>query len=114
MARQFPANDAPQGTPPNYTPQAWAVRYTAPARPVTAWNHTEWRKYGTRHHAEAGIRGMQDFPPRENRAEPGGYAYQWYSTPLIVELWEYIALSTGGSWHLHETRVYRDGEVFTV
>lgn len=111
--RQFPPTDAAQGTPPNYTPQAWAVRYIAPARPVTVWNHDEWRKYGTRHHAEAAIRMMRHFPPSVRVARQGEQKYDtWKTTELVVELWEHIALSTGSSWYLHETRVYRDGEVF--
>lgn len=109
---QFPANDAPQGTPPNYVPQAWAVRYTAPARPVEAWNHTVWRKYGTKHHAEAGIRGMRHFPPSEAQQAPMTRGRIWKPTPMVVELWEFVALSTQQTWRLVETRVYRDGEVF--
>lgn len=115
MARQFPPNEAEPGTPPNYEPQAWAVRYTAPARHVTDWRHTEWRKYGTRHHAEAGIRGMTHFPPSERVAPVPPQTYPtWKRTAMVVELWEYVALSTKSQWRLVETRVYRDNEVFTV
>ncbi len=112
-SRQFPPIGSDQGTPPNYEPQAWAVRYMAPARQQGMWNSEEWRKYGTKHHAEAGIKGMQHFAPREYRRDMEGKTF-WQPTALIVELWEHIAISTNSQWRLIETRVYRGDVVFTV
>lgn len=110
----FADSRSPLGTPPLYTPEAWAVRYLATALDEADRRREEWRKYGTRHHAEAGIKGMKHFPPMNRQTAPLTRGTIWKPTPLLVELWEYISLSTGGSWYLHETRVYRDGEVFVV
>lgn len=113
-SRQFPPIGAEQGTPPNYEPQAFAVRYIADDRRETDYRREEWRKYGTKHHAEAGIRGMQHFAPRIYMFNAITATHYWAPTALIVELWEYLALSTNPQWRLVETRVYRGDVVFTV
>ncbi len=115
-SRTFPKDGIPVGTPPLFTPEAWAVRYMSGKG--VGGGREKWKKYAHRHAANLGIRSTVPMMGGVVKWMDLNGAQRAITGVVVVEVWQYVThrpLATEpdmarGTWVLVETQVHRTND----